>query len=100
MCANKAKTESNKNAYDRKGGRERKKLYTNACDKERKKGPQMPVAKKERTTNACGKERKNRPQMPVAKRTDHKRLWQRKKEQTTNAGGKLNMAVLTRQANR
>ena len=91
MCANKAKTESNKNAYGRKGGHERKKLYTNACDKERKKGPQMPVAKKERTTNACGKERKNGPQMSVVKkeRTDHKWLWQRKKEQTTNAGGKL-----------
>ena len=40
-------------------------------------------------------------QMPVAKkeRTDHKRLWQRKKEQTTNAGGKRKMAALIRQAN-
>ena len=67
MCANKAKTESNTNAYGRKGGRERKKLYTNACDKERKNRPQMPVAKKkEQTTNPSGKERKNKPQMLVA----------------------------------
>ena len=27
---------------------------------------QMPVEKKEQTTNACGKERKAKPQMPVA----------------------------------
>ena len=35
-------------------------------------------------------------QMPVAKkeRTDHKCLWQRKKEQTTNAGGKQKTASL------
>ena len=34
--------------------------------------------------------------MPVAKkeRTDHKCLWQRKKEQTTNAGGKWKMPSL------
>ena len=40
-------------------------------------------------------------QMPVAKkeRTDHKCLWQRKKEQTTNAGGKRKIASLVRQAN-
>ena len=40
-------------------------------------------------------------QMPVAKkeRTDHKCLWQRKKEQTTNAGGKQKMASLISQAN-
>ena len=39
--------------------------------------------------------------MPVAKkeRTDHKCLWQRKKDQTTNAGGKQKMAALLRQAN-
>ena len=78
MCANKARTESNTNVYGRKG-RERKKLYTNACDKERKNRPQMPVAKKQRT--------------------DHKCLWQRKKEQTTNFSGKQRMAALTRQAN-
>ena len=43
----------------------------------------MPTAEK------AMKER-DRTQMPVAKkeRTDHKCLWQRKKEQTTNAGGK------------
>jgi len=52
MCANKEKT----NAYGKKG-RERKKLYTNACDKE---------GKKEQTTNTCGKERKNKLQMVVA----------------------------------
>ena len=53
----------------------------------------MPTAEKavkERLyTNACGKERKNRPQS----------LWQRKKGQTTNAGGKRKMAALIRQAN-
>ena len=40
-------------------------------------------------------------QMPVAmkERTDHKCLWQRKKDQTTNAGGKRKMAALIRQAN-
>ena len=50
----KAKTESlvRMNAYSRKGCI-RKKLYTNACDKKRKK---------EQTTNACGKERKTKPQ--------------------------------------
>ena len=39
--------------------------------------------------------------MPVAKkeRTDHKCLWQRKKDQTTNAGGKWKMAALISQAN-
>ena len=36
--------------------------------------------------------------MPVAKK-DHKYLWQRKKDQTTNAGGKWKMAALIRQAN-
>ena len=78
MCANKAKTESNKNAYGRKGGRERKKLYTNACDKERKKGPQMPVAKKERT--------------------NHKRWWQTKNG-CPNQESKRKTAALIRQAN-
>ena len=40
-------------------------------------------------------------QMPVAKkeRTDHKCLWQRKKDQTTDAGGKWKMAALISQAN-
>ena len=40
-------------------------------------------------------------QMPVAKkeRTDHRCLWQRKKDQTTNAGGKQKMAALISQAN-
>ena len=40
-------------------------------------------------------------QMPVAKkeRTNRKCLWQRKKDQTTNAGGKRKMAALIRQAN-
>ena len=42
-------------------------------------------------TNACGKERKNRPQMPVAKKKEE--------DQTTNAGGKRKMADLIRQAN-
>ena len=38
---------SNTNAYGRKG-RERKRMYTNACGKERNNRPQMPGAKKER----------------------------------------------------
>ena len=61
---------SSTNAYSRKG-HVRKKLYTNACDKNRKK-----------------------------ERTDHKYLWQRKKDQTTNVGGKRKIAALIRQANR
>ena len=54
----------------------------------------MPTAEK------AVKER-DRTQMPVAKkeRTDHKCLCQRKKDQTTNAGGKRKMAALIRQAN-
>ena len=51
----------------------RKKLYTNACDKNKTK------RKKERT--------------------DYKCLWQRKKDQTTNVDGKQKMAALIRQAN-
>ena len=52
------------------------------------------------TAERAMKER-DRTQIPVAKkeRTDHKCLWQRKKEQTTNAGGKGNMASLISQAN-
>ena len=40
-------------------------------------------------------------QMPAAKkeRTDQKCLWQRKKDQTTNVGGKRKMAALIIQAN-
>ena len=43
----------------------------------------MPTAEKAMKERDC-------TQMPMAKkeRTDHKCLWQRKKEQTTNAGGK------------
>ena len=43
----------------------------------------MPTAEKAVKERDC-------TQMPVAKkeRTDHKCLWQRKKDQTTNAGGK------------
>ena len=37
--------------------------------------------------------------MTGKERTDHKCLWQRKKDQTTNAGGKQKMAALLRQAN-
>ena len=52
------------------------------------------------TVEKAMKER-DRTQMPVAKkeRTDYKCLWQRKKEQTTNAGGKRKMASLISQAN-
>ena len=54
----------------------------------------MPTAEK------AMKER-DHAQMPVAKkeRTDHKCLRQRKKDQTTNDGGKQKMAALIRQAN-
>ena len=54
----------------------------------------MPTVKK------AMKER-DRTQIPVAKkeRTNHKCLWQRKKEQTTNDGGKRKMASLISQAN-
>ena len=61
---------------------QRQKLYTNAYGR---KGND----RKRPYTNACRKERKNRPQMS----------WQRKKEQTTNAGGKRKMASLISQAN-
>ena len=52
------------------------------------------------TEEKAVKER-DRTQMPVAKkeRPDHKCLWQRKKDQTTNAGGKRKMAALISQAN-
>ena len=66
---------SSMNAYSRKG-RVRKKLYTNVCD----------------NNNNNKRERE--------KRTDHKCLWQRKKEQTTNVGGKRKMAALIRQASK
>ena len=49
---------SNTNAYGRKG-RERKRPYTNACGKERKNRPQMPVAKKERPNHKCWWQTKN-----------------------------------------
>ena len=65
-------SKSSMNAYSRKG-HVRKKLYTNACDKNK--------TKKEE------------------ERTDHKCLWQRKKDQTTNVDGKQKMAALIRQAN-
>ena len=41
---------------------ERKRLYTNACGKERKNRPQMPVAKKERTGHKCLRQRKKDPE--------------------------------------
>ena len=76
--ANKRKDKkSNTNAYGRKG-RERKRLYTNACGKERKNGPQMPMAKKERP--------------------NHKRWWQTKNGYP-NQASKRKMAALIRQAN-
>ena len=54
----------------------------------------MPTAAKAMKERDC-------TQKPVGKeeRTDHKCLWQRKKDQTTNAGGKRKMAALIRQAN-
>ena len=55
----------------------------------------MPMAEKAMKEGDC-------TQMPVAKkeRTDHKCLWQRKKDQTTNACGKQKMAALIRQASK
>ena len=54
----------------------------------------MPTAEKAAKERDC-------TQMPMKKkeRTDHKSLWQRKKDQTTNAGGKRKMAALISQAN-
>ena len=54
----------------------------------------MPTAEKAMKERDC-------TQMPMAKkeRTDHKCLWQREKDQTTNAGCKRKMAALIRQAN-
>ena len=51
----------------------------------------MPTAEKAVKEKDC-------TQMPAAKkeRTDHKYLWQRKKDKTTNAGGKRKMAALIR----
>ena len=68
---------SNTNAYGRKG-RERKRLYTNACGKERKNSPQMPMAKKERL--------------------NHKWWWQTKNG-CPNQASKQKGAALIRQAN-
>ena len=55
----------------------------------------MPTAEKAMKEKDC-------TQMPVAKteRTDHKCLWQRKKDQTTNADGNRKLAALIRQANK
>jgi len=52
------------------------------------------------TAGKAVKER-DRTQRPVAKRerTDHKCLWQRKEDQTINAGDKRKMAALISQAN-
>ena len=76
--SNKRKDEkSNTNAYGRKG-RERKRMYTNACGKERKNKPQMPRAKKERP--------------------NHKRWWQTKNGRP-NQASKRKTAALIRQAN-
>ena len=52
------------------------------------------------TTEKAVKER-DCTQMPVVKkeRTDYKCLWQRKKDQTTNAGGKRKMTAVIRRIN-
>ena len=67
---------------------------TSANNAKAKSLTRMPTAEK-------GVKERDCIQMPVAKkeRTDHKCLWQRKKDQTTNAGGKRKMAALIRQAN-
>ena len=51
----------------------------------------LPTAEKNAKEGDC-------TQISVAKkeRTDHKYLWQRKKDKTTNAGGKRKMAALIR----
>ena len=57
------------------------------------------------STNAYSRKgRVSKKQMPVTttkktKKKDHKCLWQRKKDQTTNVDGKRKMAALIRQAN-
>ena len=68
---------------------------TSANKAETKSLTRMPTAEKAVKERDC-------TQMPVAKkeRTDHERLSQRKKDQTTNAGGKRKMAALIRQANK
>ena len=57
-AADEQQSQSNTNAYGRKG-RERKRMYTNACDKERKNKPEMPVTKKERPNHKCWWQTKN-----------------------------------------
>ena len=57
--------------------------------------PRAGKAVKERNyTNACDKERKNRPQMPVAKkeRTDHKCWWQTKNGSPKQASKQLTLS--------
>ena len=61
---------SNTNAYGRKG-RERKRLYTNAYEKERKNRPQMPVAKKERPNHKCWWQTKNGCPNQASKQLTH-----------------------------
>ena len=67
---------------------------------------QLLTKQKQKVSHECLRQKKavkekDGTQMPVAKkkRTDHKCLWQRKKDQITNAGGKRRMAALIRQAN-
>ena len=57
-AADEQQSQSNTNAYGREG-RERNRLYTNACGKERKNRPQMPVPKKERPNHKCWWQTKN-----------------------------------------
>ena len=45
------------------------------------------------------KKRKKRRKKEEEERTDHKCLWQRKKDQTTFVDGKRKIAALIRQAN-
>ena len=55
----------------------------------------MPVTKKKKKK----RRKKRKKEKQKEKKTDHKCLWQRKKDQTTNVGGKRKMAALIRQAN-
>ena len=62
----------------------------------------MPTAERNNTQMPVTKERKKEKKKRKRKkkeRTDHKCLWQRKKDQTTNVDGKRKMVAQIKQAN-
>ena len=90
ILSNKRKgKKSNTKAYGRKG-RERKRLYTNACGKERKNRPQMPMAKKERPNHKWWWQTKDHCPNQAGKQT---------KNACPNQASKRKRAALIRQAN-